>query len=490
MVFAKDKKSIIKDTSHYTLSNYAAQFVGIITAIVVRRGLGPALMGMWELLKVIMRYSNYFDLGVSAVAFRDIPFHLGRNDDSEALRLKNVCFSYTIAVSLLLASALIAWSFLKSGSYAREMIIGLRVIGLVLILTSVYNFFINLMRAYKNFAVLSQLVVINAVLILALAMFLVPRFKLYGMYIAISLTLVICCGYAFLMTRYTFRPSFEKEKFKYVLRTGIPILFAGAGLVLLMSVDKIVIARFLGFKELGFYTISSMAVMTLYTMPKSFGIVVFPRMQEHYGRVGDIRELGSYLVKPLKMLAYVMPLIIGVVYFAMPELVRHVLPRYTPGITAFKIMMGGVFFVCVAYPSNIFMITINKQVRLAAILFTTVLVAVLASCFSVKRGMGLEGVAFSMSLSYFVYFAALTTYTLKKVLDIKEDGAVLLAIMGSFLYFLVLALIIDNFITLSDPLAGMLLRIFLFVLAGIAFLLCVNKGDRKGYFTWTRTKSS
>jgi|TARA_B100001964_G_C14231442_1_gene600231 O-antigen/teichoic acid export membrane protein len=475
MVFAEHKKRILKDTSLYSLANFLVQFVGIVTAIVIRRALGPTLVGVWELLKIVLSYSMYSDMGVSTVAYRDIPFHVGQQNEQEAVKAKNTCFFYTITVSLLMSALLIAGSMFRCDGYPREIIVGLRVIGLILVMTSVYNFYILLMRAYKNFVVLSQTIVINAVLVLVFTVILVPRFKIYGMYMAISVALLICCIYIFIRTKYTFRLTFDLEKLKYMIRTGAPMLLSGIGFVLLISVDKLMIAKYLGFEEVGFYTIASMATITLITVPKSFSIVVFPSMQEHYGRVENIAEIKSYLFQPIKLIVYFMPFFIGISYFIVPVLVSYVLPEYVPGIIAFKILMGGVFFVCVAYPSSIFMLTINKQVRLAVLVFISVAISVLMVYFSIQRGLSLQGVALSMSISYFIYFILITVDSLHRVSGFKENCKVLLIVFGSFLYFLIIVLCIEKFIVLESSILNMFMHIVVFILANGVFLIFVRR---------------
>ena len=471
----KDKKAILRDTTYYTSSTYIAQAVGMITAIVVRRGLGPMLMGVWELIKVITRYSEYFNLGISTVAVRDIPFHRAKNDEAQATQIKEVCFTYTILVAFLAAAALITWSIVGQSRLSNEFIIGLRAAAAIVVFTSIYSFFVNMMRAYKNFIILSRLMVINAILMLILALVLLPRFRLYGMLATVILTLSLCCGYAFFITGYRLRLHFDRVRLFYVLKTGVPIFLSGLGLMLLMSVDKIIIARLLGFEQLGFYTIASMIIMLLYTLPKSFGIVIFPRMQEDYARGGSAGRIESYLTKPTVLIGSVMPIVIAFAYLAVPVLVHYLLPRYLPGITAFKILMGGMFFLCAAYPSNIFMVTVNKQAHLAAILFGVVVAAALTSCLFLRKGLGLEGVAFAMSLSYAVYFWAITYYCLKKILHYRRTTGIFAAALGPFAYFFLIVFIIDRAVSITHPVGALAAKAALLLLGTTAFFAYLFK---------------
>ena len=479
MTFLKERKKILKDTSRYTISNFIVQAIGMVTAVVVRSGLGPATMGVWELLKVILQYSLYSDLGISAVAYRDIPYQLGKNNEAEAIKIKNVCFTYTLVVSVIISLGLFVWSFFQPENTPIQMIIGIRVVGLILILTSIYNFYVTMLRAHKNFTILSQVIVLNALLMLFGAVYFVPRLNIYGMFLAVCITSILCSLYIFIKTRYQIKLFFEVKEFIYMLKTGFPMLLSGIGFVFLLSIDKIMIARFLGFTAVGLYTIASMAIMTLFTIPQSFGIVFFPNMQEHYGRTDDISKLRSYIVHPLWNIVTVMPLIIGISYFLIPVIVQFVLPKYLPGIDAFKMLMLGAPFLCASYPSSIFFITINKQMRLAKMSFVVVAISIGIVSLFIKNGEGISGVALGMSCSYLVYFLVLTLESLRRVMSIKETIRIILLMLCICAYFLFCIVTIDKIVSNGNFVLEGLFQSSIFLVCGGIFLYILNKKKLK-----------
>ncbi|MFC1570478.1 oligosaccharide flippase family protein [Candidatus Omnitrophota bacterium] len=475
MSFLKERKNILKDTSRYTISSFIVQAIGIVTAIIVRRGLGPALMGVWELLKVILQYSLYSDLGISAVAYRDIPYQLGKDNKEEATKIKNVCFTYTIGVSILISLGLIVWSFCCAGRYPIQMTIGIRIVGLILILTSVYNFYITMLRAHKNFIILSRVIVINALLMLGGAFYFIPRMNIYGMFLTVCLASILCTGYIYISTKYRIKLFFEAKEFMYMLKTGVPMLLSGMGFVFLLSIDKVMIAKFLGFEAVGLYTIAAMAIMTIFTIPKSFGIVFFPSMQEHYGRTDDIQELRSYLVHPLWSIVTIMPLFIGVSYYLIPVIVRAVLPKYVPGIEAFKVLMWGAPFLCASYPSSIFFITINKQMRLAKLSFFIIIASLGIIYLFIQKGAWISGVALGMSISYLIYFLVLTVDSLKNVMAWGKIAKTVLIVVLTCVYYLICIVVVDKTVSNGNYVLEAFFRTGIFLLLGGIFLTIVNK---------------
>lgn len=469
----KDKKRILRDTTYYTASTYIAQAVGIVTAVLVRRQLGPVLMGVWELLKTILRYGEFSELGVSSVATRDIPFYRGRNDEEEATRLKDVCFTYTLGIAVIAALAITVWSFWHTPAQ-QELGIGLRILGVILILTSIYSFFINMMRAYGNFMVLSRIIAFNALLMLTLVYVFTSRFTIYGMYAAVIVTLIICCIYAYKKTGYSVRVSLDWHRIVYVVKTGIPVFLSGLGLMLLMSVDKLVIARLLGFEQLGYYSIASMFVMTVYTLPKSFGIVLFPHIQHEYGKSGSDQTISAYLKESTQLLSTLMPVAIGLAYFTIPAFVHYVLPKFQPGIGAFKILILGSFFLYVGYPSQIFLFTLNKQVRLAVLVGISAIFALCAGLVAAKHW-GIEAVAVAFSIAYAIYFLLLYLDTAGRSLRMEGAMRLLVSVFGTFGYFLALIVLVEKVMADSSVINGAAVRLCLFCAGSVLFLFLFDR---------------
>ena len=405
------KKKITNDFLVYTSATYVTQALGIVTSFAMRFFLEPSLMGVWSLLDLILNYGLYSNLGVTTALYTEMPYHLGKKDFYKAGQIRDAIFSFVLLGAVATGALFLLWAVFSGSSVSPQLRIGIAAVALILVATSIYNFYVAWMWATKKFRVLSAGIVINATLYLLLIFVLVSRFKLYGLLASVFLSISGVAVYLGLQSK-TGRMHFTLERAVLwdLLKVSAPLVTVGFVYALFMSLDRLIITRFLGLTALGHYSIALLVVSYANIVSKLLATVVFPNMQEQYGESGSKTEISRFVTKPAMLLAYGSPLLLGAAYLIVPHMVHWILPKYEPGLESMRIFLLGTFFISLCQPIQTYLTTVYKRWQALPLITFGAAVASLSSVVLIRNGWGLNGVAIGMSFGFFAYFTALLFY--------------------------------------------------------------------------------
>ena len=79
----------------------------------------------------------------------------------------------------------------------------------------------------------------------------------------------------------------------------IIMLIISLSLTVLLTIDRILIFKYLGKENLGYYGIVFGLTDSMFLFPASLGTVIFPRLSERYDRSGDAKELKKLYISLL-----------------------------------------------------------------------------------------------------------------------------------------------------------------------------------------------
>lgn len=483
-----EKKQIVNDAGFYSILNYTSGLIGFFIGIVVRRILDPALMGIWVMLKTVLGYCLYGTMGIGGALFKEVPLLVGKGRKDLAEETVDIVFNFSLWAGLVIGLVVAIAAFLMSKSFSRVVIAGLFVIALLVPLTLVYNFFTITCRAYKKFVFLTALSILHEIFTLIFVLLFAVKWGIYGIFTATVLSLIASIAIAvyYLKPRLRIRSNFKR--LAYLIRLGISLLFWGLALTTLLSVDKIMAIRLLGAEALGFYSIAIMIFTFAFGASKRFGTVLFPRLQEGYGRSDSAHALEKYVFKTNVILSYLLPVFLGFFYFFVPVLVYYVLPKYIDGVSSFKILMPGCFFMSLTPVLYSFLIAINRQLRLAfTALLSAVFMVFLSILFVRGFGMSINGIALAASASYTIFYVALAAYSsfyLGKVSKFIPHIKNVLVPFGVSFFFI---FILDYYVRIGNIIGQYALKQTLFLLSVLPLVVYINKktgviNEIKGYF--------
>jgi O-antigen/teichoic acid export membrane protein len=408
----KHAPAIFKDCFFYSLSTFMTQAIGVVTSLALRKFLLPESMGVWTTVMLVVNYALFAELGIFTAVQVRIPFLRGQDDYHKIESLRNMAFTLAAVLSFLALVLFFLASWWLKSRYPESVIAGIRMAPFIISGTLVYNLYVTLLRADKLFGLLSRLIVFNAAAMCVLVLLCAGSFKEQGVYWAAFLAAAVSCAYAQLKVRYRVSWEFKPREYWALLKIGFPIIAGGVLYTLLISIDKLVIINMIGPRELGFYSIALLAFTYVNAFPKILSTVIFPRMQEEFGRVQCRKSMIPYVTGPALIGAVFYPVILVCVYYGLPVVVHYLLPKYIPGIPSMKIILIGCFFVSFSDMAHNFLITLNKQVMNIPLTGCTVIIGALAMFAAAKSGYGIVGVAIAAAATYFFYFALLFAYVL------------------------------------------------------------------------------
>jgi len=488
------RKEILKDTGIYVVSSYIAQFLDIVNGILLRRFLGPSSMGVWAFLQVIQSYAKHSSLGITTATARDVPYFRQKGDAVKVEEVKNLVYSFTLASAALTAVVIVCFAFLNKKNYSPQIFYGLLVVAALVVLQRLYNLYVVLLRAHKEFMFTGLLNIVSSFGTLLWTVVLTWKFQLYGFFAGMILNYVLLIFFIRQKTSYRFSTLFSWKAFLPLLSLGSAVFISDILRSVLTSLDRLMVAKYLGFEALGIYSVALMADNYLYSLPNMFGVIFFPHFQEAFAKNDRNKDLEKYLKQPTLVLACFFPLLIGMVWCASDWIVPWLLPQYTEGILALKILSLGSFFFAISHSYSTFLLTVKRHWLLIPIHGVCVLFGFGINLWFIHLGWKLEGVAAAEGLIAAFYFYFLASVVLKSFCGWYDIGRFLLPLTGLFCYFTVALFAVDHLPLYCDALWKSLLQYILFVAVMLPILFWGEKksgviSSLKGLFDDYRKKN-
>lgn len=391
---------LIKDTYILFSVTALAALVSFITGIWIRNILGPEEYGIWLVFSLILTYGYRIHLGILDCFNRDFPIMLGQRNYRMANKVRNVVFTWMIASSFLALAAIVIVLILPLSTF--ETVLSILTILLIPLqnLALYYNTIFLTIQQFNTVAIIQF--IIGSLQYALMGLFSLV-FGIYGLLIGVLAgnTLAIFFGHSKLKIKLKIVWNWKilKKMFLY----GIPITLIGILLNILITLDRLIIFNFFGSAAVGHYGITAFVYQGIMVLPGVFHQVMYPKISYKYGSFGKKKALKNIVVNPSILLSYLSPIILGTLYFIFPAFIYNILPQYTAGIDAARIMIIGMFSLIWVTLYGHYLTVVNKQwTYFKILLFSVVLNGILNITF-VKLGFNIEGVAFGTAITYFVY---------------------------------------------------------------------------------------
>lgn len=402
---ARRAPSLLRDASRYTGATYLAQIGSFAVGLVTKGLLGPANVGIWSLLNILLGYLAAAQIGVGDAIGKEIPYLREKGDIARARRLVAAMLGFVLSISPLVG-AVVAVAALALRGLEPAYRVGLVLIGVSFPVWMLQNMETVVLRAGKRFEVLSGQLVLQLAITALVGIPLIWRFSIYGQYAAFIVALLGVLAYLHRAARREaaaqVRPALDWDATRHLLRLGLPLQISSLVLVVQTTADSLLAARLLGLTALGYYSLAVTVKAYVYQTPNAFSVVMFPRFQEKFAAARDnAAALRDYVEKPMAGFAFmVLPVLIGASWQIVPFLVRHFLPAFLPAVPVVKILLVGTFFASLWHMPLQFLIAVNKLwhgVVIATLNATLVILGVLVAT---ARHAGVESVAMGTSIAY------------------------------------------------------------------------------------------
>lgn len=472
---SEKKKKIVKDVMAYGASGYISQGIGIFISFLIRRFLGPVNMGIWSLVNMIVDYALVAHLGTGDALYFKIPFHIGKNDKKEAETVQNVVFTFFLLISIPIIIMVLIAGVIYRDRMPKELFVGLMVFPIIYIGQRFYTYFIMLLRAHKQFALLGKSFLFDSIVDLLLIILLVWKLKLYGMYLA-SILLPLCnIAYVQAQARFNLKFHLLWGKLKDYIRFGLPLFLISYLYVLLYSVDRIMIAKMIGMAPLGYYSIAVMSKNYSLTMTKSFGSVISPYFIEDFGRVDDITKIKHYVTTYAEITSCVASIFLGFIYIGFPVAVYYFLPKFLPGINAMKGMLLCTFFMLVAGQLHNLLVLKKKQSLLIATVISAISLNIIGNYLLIKAGFGITGVSLSSAFSTFFVFIIFSFLGMRYLHNLAGMPLFIARVFIPLVFTVLILFFLERFMIFPNIILECILRLLIFSLYSLAIVYYINR---------------
>lgn len=442
-----DKKNVLRDTSYFSGSTYVAQAMFFIRGFLNARILGPGLYGVWSALNIILKYSTFAHLGTFNAMAREIPYENGKGSSKAMDKVRNVALAFTLSMILAFSAALIIIAISLRKTLALNEAIGMITIALLAIVMCFYEFYQTSFIAVKRFLLISKVSVIFPVLSVILTLVLVPRLKIYGVYIVAVTTPLLTVLYLIIKEPLKLRLDFDlKETFR-LMKIGFPIMSVDFLQGTIVSLAGILVLTFLGKVNMGYYSVAILATTFLMYFPLSIHRAFEPHIYERFGQTHDILEIKKYFFKPTLVMALLFPVVLAGYYTGVKFFVLHFLPKYTISLYPFIFILLGRFFLAFSPTAIAFITSISKQKFLVPVYVVGISIVSLSSLIFINRGLGIVGVSIGLFLAFFFIGSVIFIYALNHYMRNKIRCVLyFFSLCAPLLYMGIVVLFIERYI--------------------------------------------
>jgi len=483
-------RKIAQDATKFLAGTIVSSIANVIRGLLIARILGPAMFGIWHIFTVINgRYNNQADLGLTNGMFKLIPIQRGVNNNQKAENIKNVTFWANVFIFCSINLILFLSTFVYHNfffnlfyPYPKEGIFGLRLLVILNLLTQLYIFYTNILRANKKFGLESFSSSLIAIISLLLFIIFVKFFtnNLMAALLALILAYVIVNIFVIVKTNYKYPLFWDNKLFIEIFLAGFPLFLGNITYAFLISIDRIVLAKFFGPENLGLYAFGLNLTIIMALVPNALASTLFPHMLEKFSQSKDPASMSKMVFLPTKINTFIMFYICGFMSLLIPLLIKYLFPAYTSGIRSAVLLSMGIYFLSLNTVTSTYLISINKQYSIIFIQLLSISFSIIIYMYFVFANMGIDGIAIGTILTYFIYSFMVLYESLGCVYKKKKD--VWLVIFDLHIPFILLIsifvlskLLTNQFLSDLSYLNQTIVKMFAFIIFSIPFFISINK---------------
>jgi O-antigen/teichoic acid export membrane protein len=394
-------RGIGREFIFFSGSTVTLQASRFLVAMLVARWVGPLQFGIWNALQPVLDYSKVFFCGIPNAMNREVPVLMGRGQKKEAEKVINFTFWFLLIISSILGIIFGIISFFSN--IAEGYKTPLLCLGLLFMASNIYLYYEFLLKSRIQFSKMSLQQLIYAFSYPIITLIFSYYKGLSGFILGQSIAAALISYVIYRIFPIPIRKFIPWQLFPKLAKIGIPLMSVGLLYNLLITVDRWIILGHIGIKALGEFTLPILVFSTISRIPRIISEQIYPRMAYRYGETGSKKELIPYILQhSLLALALTVPLIL-VAYLILPKFVSLVMPQYSNGIQAARIILISLLFLPLISGIGNFLNVIDKQIYYLLVQVVAVIINVGLGIWFVKLGWGIVGVAWADVVTYFCY---------------------------------------------------------------------------------------
>lgn len=399
----------LRDLSLQTTGNYLSTALLLARGLLLARLLGPASLGVYATVGIVIAYAAYADLGMGRVQSREIPLALGAGQTQKAEEWRWYGLVSSTGCALLATAGLAVYVVVRWDSLQPDMRFGLLTACLVLVTSALTAEQQVILRAQQHFGRLNGLLIITAVLSLLAGLVGALLAGVRGVFLGQVVAFACSAGVSVVWGGLP-RPMPIRTRFLWrLLKTGVPYAVISLIGYNLINIDQIMAVTLLGADALGVYMPVLYAGSALALFPNALVVATGSRLINRFGQVSTMEAISGLTWRPVKGLSIVMPVLCALTWVLGPWGIEWFLPAYASAIGPLRVYVVGVFFLGLNMGTGSVLFAINKYMYdIPIVVGCIALNVVLDILFVSWAHAGLMGIALGSALTYFVYWMAHT----------------------------------------------------------------------------------
>ena len=421
------KRDVLRLATVSSLAGVVGRVISVPTGIIVAHVLGPFLLGVLALLRLIQTYMSFSHLGLLAALPRNVPIAYGRGDREEAASIASVVIT-GVWISAAIAS-LVLWGLYAAGVTFKGALTATRLA--LLTLTFFTSVALTLLRDYaKAEGRLMAVAKSDLFITIALPLLTIGGVVLWGLGGALgaaasanALAALYSCqllGWPRLTLRFDIAKTVE------LLRTGLLVFVNKLGDNIFWSADLLLIGLLMTPRDVGLYSLTLTAIASVHPFLAAFNNVVYRRIMEETGEKGtnDLTHYRKYAGSS-SFVSYLLlnSLILGIAAIGLDAVVRVALPEFAESPPVMIVLTLGYTI----YGSMVFMryyldATGQLQRRLGMVA-GAVIVNVVLDYIAISLGFGLRGVAWACTIAFALNAGVILIFCFRQIYGDWREGA-------------------------------------------------------------------
>lgn len=395
------RRAVVEDVGSLIALGYVGQGGTFVLAILTRRLLGPAEIGVLALLGLAATYAPYLALGSLQALERLVALNIGRDDLETVRRLEAGATAIAGIAALVFAGLVLV--IIATGAAQGNTTVMLVLIAATLAIQQVASLAIVRLRTRLRFRTVA---LVNLAMALIVAAGAAAGALVAGLTGALLATVLGYAAGAVIAARRSglVRPSATAWAVRTLASAAPAFLALGAAAVLMGTIDQLVVAGLLGPAAFGLYTTAYLGNAFLVRIPANIGAALYPRLQMSVGHGTDRSTLQRYQIRATTISGLVAGPLVAVAIICVPVLVQVVLPDYGDVLTPMRLVLMAVLGLVLASPAIQLLVSIGRQWLVAAVTFASSAIILACSLLLSRSGsLDINSVAMVDCLVYLAF---------------------------------------------------------------------------------------
>ena len=399
----------LRDLSLQTTGSYLSTALLLARGLLLARVLGPASLGVYATVGIVIAYSAYADLGMGRVPGREIPLALGAGQTRKAEEWRWYGLVSSTGCALLAAGGLAIYVVVRWNSLQPDMRFGLLTACLVFVTSALTSEQQVILRAQQRFGRLNALLVLTAAVSLIAGLVGAVLAGVRGVFLGQVVAFACSAGASLVWGRLPRPMPIRAGSLWRLLKAGIPyavIMLIGYNLI---NIDQIMAVTLLGGDALGIYMPVLYAGTAVFLFPNALINATGSRLIHRFGQVSTMEAIAGLTWRPVKGLSVVMPVLCTLAWILGPWGIELFLPAYSSAISPLRVYVVGIFFLGLNAGTGQVLFAINKHMYDVPIVAGCIALNVVLDILFIKWShLGLVGIALGSACTYFAYWIAHT----------------------------------------------------------------------------------